>query len=481
MSIKIHQNIPVNTYKIQEHKPSSYYFAGQKNDTFTPSFTSTKKSFFSKLFETKSPTPTKPVLRDVEVTQYARDLSVGLKEKLEVDLPPENFANILTPDEFNKLLPSFTENSFNSKPENIMSGVYVADLDYMTNFSTGKENIFDILARVKELGDTYYELHKKPFIFAITDRDSLEGIQHLIKIVAEEPETYQNIKILPAVKLSFAHEAPTSRIGFENSEMLVYGINPFDDNLINFVDKVIANRKKMVVTFIKKVNELYPEFSYNVIEFAEQNRLKYSRDYSISNLYWRAREYAETKGDTAIRSTNIPPKKILEEATSIIDELDEIYTGSNQGSKPIYGTLLDEKSDVNQSIKNVFYDFSTHKDKDTGKIVSTAENLIEEMIDCVDKNSDGKAVMALSAPYYLSHYFEKNNSKEFNNVVKFIKKLQKGSKGMLCAFESVVPSYNLDKGLDANRVEEFNNFIRKSTNLFEVGGSFADAFYRPKF
>ena len=43
---------------------------------------------------------------------------------------------------------------------------------------------------------------------------------------------------------------------------------------------------------------------------------------------------------------------------------------------------------------------------------------------------------------------------------------------MLTAFETVVPSYDLDTGIDRTQIETFNDYVKKHTNLFEVGGSF---------
>ena len=52
--------------------------------------------------------------------------------------------------------------------------------------------------------------------------------------------------------------------------------------------------------------------------FAQQNRIKYKKDFCVSNLYWRAREYAETKGDTAIKGISMVPKVICDGNGTII-------------------------------------------------------------------------------------------------------------------------------------------------------------------
>lgn len=488
MSINISQNFPI--YKNQsnvENKGFSTKFSNQNKDTFVPSFSgsrekketfgifSTIKNLFGSNFNTAMQTSVESIPYSY-ATPYAIELSEGLKTRFGANIPPQNLKSIMTPDEFRKRLPELKERNFQGTYENVQEGIYCADLDYASNYSNGKENIFDILAKVVEVADEYYSKNPngKKFIFALTDRDTLQSIQHVIKIVGENPEKFQNIQILPAVKLSFTHEAPESNIGFENSEMLVYGINPFSPDLKNFVDKLSNKRKEMILNFIREVNRLYPEFSYNILEFAEQNNIKYARDYTtVSNLYWRAREYAESKGDTVIRGKKIVPEKVRKEADTIIQELDKIYRGSDEKSIPRYSsTLIDENSEINRDIRNVFSSFSTHEDKEDGKVTSSAESLYGEMIECLSETEGQKPVIAISNPFYLSHYFEKRDTTTFNNVVKFIEKLQKESNGMLLAFESFAPAYRKDQYLDMSDVERFNDYMRRKTTLYEVGGDF---------
>lgn len=411
-----------------------------------------------------------------EPSFFAKELSAGIKTFLEKDIPAKNLKSIMTPDEFREILPTLNKENFNSSRKNRESGVYCVDLDYQSNFSKGNENIFDILDNAAKYADEYYAKTGKPFIFALTDRDTLDGVKHAIRIIGENPEKYKHLKFLPAIKLTYAHEAPNSQLKYENSDMLIYGINPFSINISNFVETTIAKRKRMVINFIKQVNHLYPEFAYSVIEFAEQNRLKYKKDFTVSNLYWRAREYAETKGDTAIKSIKLVPEDVISEAEDIIDQLDQIFVGSQQGPYSASGSQIIKDSDVNKSIKEVFEEYSTHLDESQGKVVSSAENLYDDMIDCLSLEAS-PPVIALSAPYYLSHYYEESNSSEFPNVVEFIKDLQERSGGLLVAFESVVPSYDLDSALTPEIIKNFNNYLREHTDLYEVGGSFAKRYF----
>lgn len=450
----------------------SFEFSGSKK--------SSDVSFGKSLFDmwlhriervSKYPEP-KP---EENVSEYAKELSKGILTMMERDIPPQNLKNIMTPAEFKELLPTLDTDNFLSSKKNIESGTYFVDLDYQSNFSRGKKSIFDILDEVSEYANQYHAQTGKDFVFALTDRDTLDGVRHAIRIIGENPDKFKHLKFLPAVKLSYAHEAPNSKLKYENSDMLVYGINPFSVNISNFIETTIAKRKTMIINFIKRVNALYPEFAYNVIEFAQQNKLRYKRDYTVSNLYWRAREYAETKGDTAIKGISLVPEAVVKEAADIINQLDQIYVGSTKDAFSSSGSQIITNAEVNKSIKGVFEEYSTHLDKSQGKVVSSAENLYDDMINCLSLESE-KPVLALSAPFYLSHYFEKNPANgKYPNVVEFINDLKDKSDGMLCAFESVVPSYELDSNLTKDNykeLKEFNKYIKDNTKLDEVGGSF---------
>ena len=404
---------------------------------------------------------------------------------MDCNIPAQNFNCIMTPDELREILPNLTQDNFLATTKNQDNGVYCVDLDYQTSFSSGNENIFDILDNVAQYANKYYEKNGKDFIFAITDRDSIEGLQHALRIIGLNPEKFKHVKIVPGIKMSFAHEAPNSNIGYENSDMLIYGINPFSENIIDFVETTVQKRKNMTINFIRQVNELYPEFAYSVLEFAQQNRIKYKKGFCVSNLYWRAREYAETKGDTAIKGISMVPKEILAEAEEILNELDQVFLGSNQGGFSALGSEIIKDEEVNKSIKEVFSKYSTHYDDETGRVVSEAENLYDEMIDCLSKEPQ-KPVLAIAAPYYFSHYYEARDPHTFDKVVSFIENLQDKSNDMLLAFESVAPSYDIDSNLVTksgklldkytgnHKINLFNDYIRNNTGLFEVGGSFAN-------
>lgn len=475
MKINI-SNFPNNNFYKSNTQPLPIRNQALVNDVFVSSLSEKKSPSFGKFFSGffKNINEIENAQPNLTEKSFAQRLSDGLRTYMFEEIPAENLNSIMTPSEFKEILPTLNEQNFTASKENIENGIYCADLDYQSSFSSGNDNIFNILDNAARIADEYYQKTGKNFMFALTDRDQLEGLQHAIRIIGSEPEKYKHLKFIPAIKVSYTHEAPNSKIGYENSDVIVYGINPFSPNVVNFIENNFKKRKSMIINFIKRVHNLYPEFAYSVIEFAKQNKIKYKKNFAVSNLYWRAREYAETKGDTEIKGLDMTPKDILTESYSILSDMDEIFLGSQESGYSGSGSDIVKDEVINHEIKKVFDDYSTHYDEKKGKVVSSAENLYSDMIECFGSEPE-KPVMAFASPYYFSHYYEERNPKTYNKVVEFIKNLQENSKGMLTAFESVTPSYNLDKNLSSDTVDEFNNFIRSNTNLYEVGGSFNKA------
>ncbi len=480
MEIKVNTQIPSVTRQLnyqnkKQNSLSNYVnnsidnrfindkFIGSKDNIKTLSFKGKFTSFINSL-RYKNEEQEEPS------TGFTSDLAYGIKKVTENNVPAKNLTNVLSPQEFKEILPYLHAENFIDTPENREKGIYCAELDYQSNFSSGKENVFEILDKAATYAQEYYKKTGKNFIFALTDRDSLEGLQHAIRIFGENPEKYKHLKLLPGLKLSFAHKAPTSIIGYENSEMLIYGLNPYSKNVTDFVDNLIKKRRAMTINFIRDVNTLYPDFAYSIIEFAEQNKLKYMKGYTVSNLYWRAREYAETKGGSEIKGTSKVPDEIVNEAQNILDNLSKVYVGSDEKGYSAVGSSIIKDSEVNQTIKKVFEKYSTHYDKTQNKVISAAENLYEDMIECFGKEPE-KPVMALASPFYFSHYFEKPETETFNNVTEFFNSLQKDSDGMLLGFESVSPTYEKDAYVTPEIIQKFNKEVRENTNLKEVGGS----------
>lgn len=397
---------------------------------------------------------------------FQTELSKGVRSFFEEEIPPQNFSAIIGADELKQILPDCNIENFkmNFDFQNAPNRYFI-DLGEHSNFSDDKwVSVNSILDNAVMYANELHKQTGQKFILAIADKDILLGVKHVVRMLGENPEKYENIKFVPAVKLTFAHEAKNSILGYENSSLLVFGINPFSENLNKLVDGIINGRKNMIANFINDVNTEYPEFLFSHEEFLIQNKLWETKDYNVSNFYWRTREYAENKAEIAtIYADYYNP----DTQKKIIDETDYILYGmSRTGDPNEYNKEYQPRpfetpnEEVNNTIRNIFAKYATHYDEEKGKVVTFAENYYDDVIDTLAKEKE-KPVLALSAPFYLSHYFnDEVEDKTYQNTMEFIKQLRDKSEGMLNAVEIVAPVYNLDKELTEEKINDFNNALR---------------------
>lgn len=466
----------INSNTKQNFKTSSTLQNMQK-DTFIPSFKGEiqkKNSFFKKLqnaFFTKETNEIKPYTNN-PATDFQIELSKDIKTHFNRDIPPQNFENIMTLDEFKEILPNLKQENFLFNGNYEENTLYSIDLNNSTIFSNKKdETIKELLDKIEIQAKKYYDATGKKFIIALTDKDNIHGNRQAIRIIGENPKDYSHFKLLPSAKFSFIHKAPTSKKGYENSEILAYGINPFSKNITSFLDNLISKRKEMAESFIDELNELYPNLGYDVNEFVSDYSLLFQKDFTVSNLYWRVREYAENKGGNEIRSVETDSTKIYKDANSILDNLGTIITLPNEKIGAVGEKFSTSDDSLNKSIKELFYKYST-RENEKGEIISNDAITSEELFECLKKEEEAP-VLAFASPYYLTNYFEEeNNPNGYENVMDFMQELINNSKGLITAFESISPAYFADKNIKFDNIENFNDTIRENLNLYEVGGTF---------
>ena len=431
---------------------------------------------------------------DSNVPEYTKKLARDLSEFMDEPVKPSSLSCVLTPTQIKEILPTLKEENFDCTGK-MKDADYFIDLDYESNFSKGPKCIAQIMSEVAEYADEYSKAHNgEKFTFALSDRDSLAGVRQALSMIAEEPEKYENLQFIPAVKLSFSHEAPTSPLGYENSAVIVYGINPFSQRISSLIDTLIANRQQMLLEFIGEIADRYPQFSYDIAEFAKQNDIYYNRDFTVSNLYRRALQYLVSKTEESLGDeTEIIPTddQKFEEAVAAADELlanmSAIISASSE--KPVRKeTVRKEETPIIKNINETFSKNITHENED-GILVSPAENLYPQIINRLKTPNGDQPVIAIETPYYLTDYFgETGENGEYPLVSDFLKKLQEESNGMLQGLGTTGPKYMKDseyteptskrfpKG-KRKEVEKFNEYIFANLkNMYPVGGSFDRAY-----
>ncbi len=455
---------------IKKHNSNSF-----NNDLFIPQNNNSKQVSFNGIFSFVSKIlgfdgPKLPDDTDPSLSLHEK-LSIGVKKEWDEDIPPEKFKGIMSPAKLKAHLKNLTTENFICTEENKDNCIYNTDLDCITTFSyNGRECIQDILDEVAKYANYYKKKTGKNFVLAFTDNDSIEGLKHAVRRVANNNDRYKNIDFVPGMKISFIYKVSDKRC--ENGKLLVYGVNPFSDNVNDFVLNTLARRQDMIVDFISGAAELYRDAHFTEHEFYSNNNMYFSKDLGQSNLYSKIREYMMSKRDKDLLGLQIPPDEIYKLSEGIFSSMDTIFNGSNDFENFCI-LIAGSKENANSFVNKVLDKYSTRYDPETNEIFSASENIYSDFINCM-KLETPRPIMALSAPYYLSHHFEHSGDKIFPNVVNFMKSLQKYSAGMLLGFESASPAYDLDKELTANKdaLYNFNTYIKENTNLQEVGGSF---------
>ncbi len=469
-SIQTNQKIYNSTKKVRVQKQQMSF------DSFVPSFgaNETKKKHFFDFFKKVNQTE-EPNFQDDTVDDLYKEFSIALKNKYNSDIPPQNFKNIVLPNETQEILSSISRENFCYKNRTEMQP-YCIDLDCQSNFSTGKESINEILKKVASVAESYYHKTGKDFVFALTDLNSIAGVQHVVRTLGQYPELYQHVKFIPAIKINFEHKKDLNKLfvhdieqesndDYETSEMLIYGINPFSENIENFVNRKILERQLLCFNMINDANELYPEFGYDFEEFTNENHLSYFRDYTISNLYEKVKEYILTKGDVTIKNENFKKEEIAQEVEDILNNLGRIYGSDTDTEFSQNSANSKNEKYLNPEIVKIFDKYSKHPKVYKHSDKKYYENLYEEMIECFQKEKE-KPYMAISAPYNLLKIF-----KNKDDAVTFINELKTHSDGMLQAFETVCPEYKKESDYNPFEIEKFNDFLAEKLNMNEVGSS----------
>lgn len=184
--------------------------------------------------------------------------NMGIKDVNEI-------TSIISAEELKNYCINFTENSF--KPGNrkdvlildshdfcyLENGEFKANLHCHTNHSDGLSDVKNILEQANKIADK-----NGFFLLAITDHDTINGTKEALKIISSNPDKYKNLKVILGLEIS------TVAINFKNQKqpvsvhLLVYGINPFDKKLEEFLEK---KRKLKLELANKTINELNNELS----------------------------------------------------------------------------------------------------------------------------------------------------------------------------------------------------------------------------
>ena len=188
--------------------------------------------------------------------------------------------------------PNGSIKAFDNK--NIENLIFGANFHIHTQNSDGALTVEKLLNDSAKYADKYFEKNKKPFFIAITDHDSVQGCIEAVNIIKSDPEKYKNLKLVLGIENTT--KIKNSPFLYQDGEahVLSYCINPFSDDIQNFLIKRVQANKQNVVNVLNNANEKFNgiinqyDFKYDIddmshiapmIKGSVKNASYYIKDY----------------------------------------------------------------------------------------------------------------------------------------------------------------------------------------------------------
>ena len=448
-------------YLRDKNKNSELFKSKNNDDCFIHSVQKTKHISFSGYiqdlvlsFKEKSDKDKLSKKRKYD-NEYINKLAVNVSRIYDRDVHPHDLRCIAGPDEVNMLIKNYKTENFVSTTKNQLTGTYKADLDC----SAGKD-VISALDKAALYADEYNKRTGEKFVLAITDTNSTESLKIVMAHISENSNNYENLIIIPGIKLSFAYNPPNSKVSIENSKLILYGIDPFSDNL-NKINEKTYQRYLILDEFYSYIRDVY-----NMYEYDKNNKVIEADstlgDFEETDLYLRFREFSKILEEDSDNT-----EKLGKFSSYIYSKLDTLYKLYGRKS---FVDVLSNTGPGDKIIKKINDKYQIRYDPKKQKVISPAEYTYDELIELISQEKI-RPYVALAAPYYYATYFDTPSQYSFDKAVDFINYLKSKSKGLLVAFESIAPVYDLDPDINPKEVKEFNDYVRKHTQLKEVGGS----------
>lgn len=184
-----------------------------------------------------------------------QDIDYKKKIAQEIGCDIKNLDFLIGPAEFRHILDTINpecysvgnvlSKNFNEHFKNVIDRKFCINLHSHTNFSDGEYSVEKYL----EEALSYSTKLDTPLILSITDHDSFEGIKEAIQIIAQNPEKYKTIKLVTGSEFSVIYDFNRETVEID---MLLYCINPFDEELNNFISNVKAKRRKFLDNVLRE-------------------------------------------------------------------------------------------------------------------------------------------------------------------------------------------------------------------------------------
>lgn len=183
--------------------------------------------------------------------------------------PEKNLSSIVAPLQFINLLKKYTPENFYTGDflsenfeelyRNILNKTFRINLHMHTVESDGIISVEELLDQAVIYAEGVKSKIKDdlpPFVISITDHDSMKGTKKALKIISENPDKFKNIKFVTGIEFSVKLDNENILKKPIATDLMGYCINPFDENLNNFLQNIKNSRNNEAKKILSKLRGL---------------------------------------------------------------------------------------------------------------------------------------------------------------------------------------------------------------------------------
>jgi len=396
--------------------------------------------------------------------KYLKTLANDLSKELKKVIKPSDLKSVITRQEFHKIASSLKEENYIASAENIKNGVFRADFHSHSNFSDGITSVETIMNQAAEYGDKLNKINGKKFLFALSDHDGVEGVKEALKIIAQSPKKFENVRFIPAAELSLPIPCEVGSVKHNKTknevemiEMLIYGINPFSKASDEYFSNLYKNRKECVQDALKLASQKNPDINYLEEEFNKYFTRK-KVPYCMLNQHWRIFHYINLKTRIAIAAKELH-KNPEDMYWNVMNELPQIGDHNGQTLDTYFknNNIKNTTKTYTDEAWNIISEISPKFKGPT--LWAPYESSYEKILEYAIKED---AVLALAHPGFTLQNMRKENA--LFQIKNYIDK----SKGRLLYSESFHQAYPPTE-ITQEEINEANKLLNEA-GLISIGG-----------
>lgn len=181
---------------------------------------------------------------------------------------------------------------------NVLKRTFEANMHMHTINSDGSLTVQALLDQAARYADERFEKFKKPFIVAITDHDTLEGCRQAVDIVSKSPEKYKNLRLFLGCENTTIYKNAAFLSQDAQIHVLSYGLNPFSDEITEFLTKRIEKNQANIKKVISNANSMFSDMTKKLgfeYDFDDMTKMAPGIGVGLKNSGYYMKDYLQLK------------------------------------------------------------------------------------------------------------------------------------------------------------------------------------------